>query len=634
MHLALLLILSVWVADPIIDAYCFKQGSLYQQLTSPDPIEIYYLVMISALLFFLALIACSASHRANKMYNDLLKERELLEQIIEFSPECIKSVDQNGTLTEMNAAGLNIIEADTAADVCGQSVYDLIAPEDRQKFIDFNQRIFSGSPEIISFNLIGLKGTHKVVESHAVPIFNEHNEVINHLAITRDITEASLLTKQLKHQATHDSLTGMVNRIEFKRRLEAALSQAKTLKQTHTLLFIDLDQFKIINDTCGHMAGDRLLIELAQLMKSAINPSDSAARIGGDEFAILISECTPDEAQPVAEHIRHTIEKHVFSWDEHFFRVSVSIGLVSVNNTYQNIDSLLRDADIACFMAKDAGRNRIQQYQPDNEDFSRQHDDMQWVARIHEAIENKHFVLFIQTIESLSGRSDKKRYEILLRYTDEQQNTLPPGVFLPISERFGISPLIDQFVITSTINFLNESPDLLLEIESLSINLSGLSLADEKFLSFAVDAFSTNMHIAKKVCFEITETAAINNLNNAKLFIEQLKALGCLFSLDDFGSGLSSFSYLKSFPVDYIKIDGAFVRDILDNPIDLAIVRSINDIAKLMGKKTIAEFVENDKIKTQLQLMGVDYAQGYGIDKPFPIEKLISDLEAKQLHSG
>lgn len=621
--LGLALLIIVWLFDPALDAYVLKSGTFYQQLFSPEPLEVYFRSVISILLISFILLTKAANSTIKSAHQQALKEQAKLQQLIEVTPECVKSVSANGTLLEMNQAGLTIVEADTASDVCGQCVYDLIAPEHRQLYIDFNKRIFSGQAEKIEYDVIGLKGTRKTVESHAVPILDGQGKVITHLAITRDITESRQLTEQLNHQATHDELTGLINRVEFKRRLDNALQRSHIDKVTHAVFFIDLDQFKVINDTSGHLAGDQLLIEIASMMKEQIRQQDSTARIGGDEFAILLQCCSLDEATTIAEKIRQRVDEYKFSWENRHFTTSTSIGIVSVNHTYQNIDDILRDADTACLMAKEAGRNRVKLHQQDSESISRYQGDMHWVSKIHTGIEQQKFVLYVQLIEGLTHFATEKHYEVLIRYQGTNGNTLPPGAFLPTAERFSLSPKIDRYVISSTLDLLNKNPSILEQANSFSINLSGLSMADEQFLSFAEEQFTQHQSIAHKICFEITETAAINNLNNAKLFIEKLKALGCSFALDDFGSGMASFAYLKSFPVDYVKIDGSFVRNILDNSIDMAMVRSINEIAQLMGKKTIAEFVENEQIKLKLETLGVDFVQGFGVQKPFPIKELI-----------
>lgn len=622
-HQGLLLILSVWLFDPAINAYILDSGTFYQHLFSPEPHEIYFRTVISALLLLFILLTRIANKNVKIVHQQALKQQAKLEQFIEVTPECVKSVDKDGTLLEMNQAGLNIVEANEASDVCGECVYNLIAPEHRQLYIDFNQRVFSGKAEKIEYDVIGLKGSRKTVESHAVPIFNDLGEVTTHLAITRDITESRLLAEKLNYQATHDELTGLINRVEFKRRLDDALKRSHVDKVTHAVFFIDLDQFKVINDTSGHLAGDQLLIEIASMMKEQIRQQDSTARIGGDEFAILLQCCPLGEALNIAEKIRLRIDGYRFSWEQHHYSTSTSIGVVCVNDNYQSVDDILRDADTACLMAKESGRNRVKLHKQDSESVSRYQGDMCWVSKIHDGIEQQKFLLYAQLIEGLANFSGEKHYEILLRYQDSDGNILPPGAFLPTAERFSLSPKIDRYVISSTLKLLTENPTLLDHASSFSINLSGLSMADEQFLSFALEQFTVHQKLAHKICFEITETAAINNLNNAKLFIKKLKALGCCFALDDFGSGMASFAYLKSFPVKYVKIDGSFVRNIVDDSIDMAMVRSINEIAQLMGKKTIAEFVEDEHIKLKLETLGVDFVQGYGIQKPIPVTDLL-----------
>ncbi len=613
---------GAWLIDPLIDSIVFGEGDFMQQLLNPQPFELYIRTAWCLSILIPGSVATIALMRVQTQHRQLQAEQELLSRIIDSEPECVKTVAQDGTLLSMNPAGLKIVEADQFQDVQGASVYDLIAPEDRQRYIAFNARIFAGQSEQTEYDVIGLKGTRKTVESHAVPLLDDNDKVKAHLAITRDITEAKRLGEQLSYQASHDMLTDLINRNEFERRVNSCLTRSASDNSHHAVLFLDLDQFKLINDTCGHLAGDQLLRQLGELLRSQVRQQDSVARMGGDEFAILLEYCSLKEAKILAHKLRHAIDAFQFPWDNRTFKVTASIGLVAITPTSAGVMEILRDADAACYVAKDRGRNRIQVYQLDDEATSRQQGEMQWVSKIHDGIREERFCLFAQIIEGLNPANPEQHAEILLRYREQSGELAPPGAFLPAAERYGIAAKLDRYVVDKTLEQLTDDPSLLARVTTYSINLSGHSIADEDFLAFVMTQFKCHPHLATHICFEITETAAISHLATATQFISCLKTLGCRFSLDDFGSGLSSFGYLKNLPVDYVKIDGDFVRDIMTDPIHLAMVRSINDIGHLMGKGTIAEFVESEAIKQELARVGIDFAQGYAVGKPRPLAQL------------
>ncbi len=442
------------------------------------------------------------------------------------------------------------------------------------------------------------------------------------LTIIEDVTERRKVQKELNYQASHDSLTGLINRSEFERRAERLISTFQEGQENHALCFMDLDQFKVINDTCGHVAGDQLLRQLSQLLQGAVRKRDTLARLGGDEFGALIEHCSLDQAQRVASSLERVMEDFKFTWEGHTFPVGASIGLVAINEFTPNLTELLRQADAACYMAKDLGRNRIHVYTPEDKELALRRGEMQWVARINHALEKDQFCLYAQLIAPLNN-SDHRHYEMLLRMIDDDGDIIPPGAFLPSAERYDLIGKLDRWVIANALSLLAENPAFVEEIHFVSINLSGQSVTSEDFLDFIIAQLKETGIEANKICFEITETLAISNLSAAMTFISVLKKIGCQFALDDFGSGLSYFGYLKNLPVDYLKIDGMFVKDIVDDPIDYAMVKSINDIGHIMGMKTIAEFVENNEIERMLAEIGVDYAQGYGVEMPLPFDDLI-----------
>ena len=442
--------------------------------------------------------------------------------------------------------------------------------------------------------------------------------------VFHDVSESRDLNRRLSYHASHDILTGLVNRAEFENRVERALKSARARETSYALLYLDLDQFKIVNDSCGHSAGDALLGQLGTLLKSKIRWRDTLARLGGDEFGVLLESCSLDEAMNSAETLRMAIGEYKFVWEERTFRLGVSVGVVPITADNENVAALLTAADSACAAAKEAGRNRIHSFQENDIDLMRRRREMQWAARINNALEENRFELFRQTIQPLQVEEEGAHYEILLRMRDENGGIISPGLFIEAAERYGITPSIDRWVIRSAFRWLVSEADERERLSLCSINLSGQSLGDEKFLPFVIDQFQMSGIDATKICFEITETAAIASYSQANRFINALKELGCMFALDDFGTGLSSFGYLKHFPVDFLKIDGSFVKEILHDPIDREMVRSINEIGHLTGKRTIAEFAENEEIITMLRGMGIDYAQGYGVSEPKRVTRAVA----------
>ena len=472
--------------------------------------------------------------------------------------------------------------------------------------------------------LIRRDGNELYIESTASPILDGKGNVTGGVLVFHDVSESRELNRRLSYHASHDILTGLVNRREFENRLERALRSAKARETSYALCYLDLDQFKIVNDSCGHSAGDALLGQLGALLKSKIRWRDTLARLGGDEFGVLLESCSLDEAMQSAESLRIAISEYKFMWDERSFRLGVSIGVVPISADNEDVAALLSAADSACAAAKEAGRNRIHSFQENDIDLMRRRREMQWAARINNALEEDRFELFRQTILPLQVEEEGAHYEILLRMRDENGGIISPGLFIEAAERYGITPNIDRWVIRSAFRWLVSEADERERLALCSINLSGQSLGDEKFLPFVTEQFHMSGLDATKICFEITETAAIASYSQANRFINALKELGCKFALDDFGTGLSSFGYLKHFPVDYLKIDGSFVKEILHDPIDREMVRSINEIGHLTGKQTIAEFAENEEIITMLRGMGVDYAQGYGVSEPKRVTRAVA----------
>ncbi len=460
-------------------------------------------------------------------------------------------------------------------------------------------------------------------ELHISAIMNQQSVPTHYVSVHQDVTESKLIAEKISYQASHDLLTGLINRREFERRLDQLLITAKLEKLEHAFCFMDLDQFKIVNDTSGHVAGDELLRQLGSLLQEKIRKSDTIARLGGDEFGILMEQCSLHNAQRMAEQIRQTIEQFKFSWNERTYAVGASIGLVRIDQYSLNGTEVFKQADSACYLAKDAGRNRIHLYQEDDEVQQRRAGELHWVSDINDALAEDRFELHGQLIKPIQSTNSKPAVEILLRLKSRDGELVLPGAFLPAAERYNIATRIDQWVISHVFDWFESNPEVIDNIDSCAINLSGQSLGDKSILEMISSQLARQILPAEMIKFEITETSAISNLAEAKSFINAVKKQGCRFSLDDFGSGLSSFAYLKHLSVDILKIDGMFVKDIMDDEINFAMVKSINEVGHVMGMSTIAEFVENDEIQQRLAGIGVDYAQGYGVCRPMPLLELM-----------
>ncbi|MCC2617569.1 EAL domain-containing protein [Aestuariibacter halophilus] len=436
-----------------------------------------------------------------------------------------------------------------------------------------------------------------------------------------DITERKQSSISLEYLATHDSLTGVYNRREFERRLRSALEHASQGDMDLTLLYMDLDQFKVVNDTCGHKAGDVLIKQLSQQLNNVVSNKGTLARLGGDEFGVLLEQDNAQMAYQVANQILTTVQEFRFMWENRVFTLGVSIGQVPWHPGITSSEQLLSMADAACYMAKERGRNQVHTYSADDKQLQRYESELNWVTQLNQALEHDQFVLYYQHYHPLNKKIAGHHYELLLRMRDGDGKIIPPSAFLPAAERYNLTSAIDKWVIECYFKWLADNPAHCEGLNYCNINLSGHSLADKELKLFVLNAFEKYNVPYQKICFEITESMAIVKMDETLEFIETFHQLGCAFALDDFGSGFSSYSYLKHLPVNYVKIDGSFVKDLLVDPIDMAMVNSIKDIAKAMGMGTVAEFVETKEIMVELGKIGVDYAQGYGVAKPAPLEE-------------
>lgn len=469
--------------------------------------------------------------------------------------------------------------------------------------------------------LINNDGTQIPISISVSPIYDNNNQVRGAVMVFHDVSEARNLQKELSYLASHDHLTGLYNRREFDRDLKNSLMHAKRDSHEHTLCYLDLDQFKVVNDTCGHAAGDLLLKKLSNHLRKSLRKSDVFARLGGDEFALLLLHCPISKAMDVAENMKKLINDFIFVWEGKSFHLGVSIGLAPISPSANDAAEILAAADMACYAAKEDGRNRIHVYQVDDESLHQRRDEMTMVSAVREALKDNRFELFAQPIVPTNNKNEYEHFEVLIRMRDIDGEFILPFRFLPAAERYQLMSTLDRWVVTTAISYIQQFSE---KNFSLAVNLSGQSINEDAFLEFVINEINKSGIDASRICFEITETAAVNNLDHAVSFIEMLKRYGCKFALDDFGTGVSSFEYLKKLPVDYLKIDGTFVKQMDQNKVDQAMVQAINEVAIVMGMKTIAEFVENEEIFKLLENIGVNYGQGYWISKPEPINEIIN----------
>lgn len=592
----------------------------YGRTLKQDSFYYYLLFLFSIVLLCYIVFILLRLHRSAR---DLFNEKERALVTLHSIGDAVITTDANGVINYINPVAEHLTGWHTN-DASGQPLRRVFNVVDENNFESTVERINEclkhNRNTTISDNalLIHKEGEKFAIKESAAPIRDRNNKVIGSIVVFHDVTEARAMARELEWQASHDALTGLANRREFERRVESAIVSARQRDLKHTLLYVDLDQFKIVNDTCGHIAGDELLRQVAAALKERLRSVDTLSRLGGDEFGILLESCPKPEAIIIGEEFLSALHEFRFRWKKNVFTIGGCIGLVEIDHMCEGVEHMLRAADVACYAAKDSGRNRLHVYQHDDEELAKRHGEMQWTTRITRALEDNRFILYQQKIEPISaGKKTQHHHEILLRLIDENGDIVPPGAFIPAAERYDKMQAVDRWVVREVVTNLEQFGEGNNAI--YAINLSGQSVSDESFLNYVVNELSRNDSPVERICFEITETAAISNLGRAMRFIKTLKGMGAHFALDDFGMGLSSFAYLKNLPVDYLKIDGSFVKDIADDPLDLAMVEAINRIGHLTGIKTIAEFVESAVILESLRELKVDYAQGYYIGRPEPL---------------
>jgi diguanylate cyclase (GGDEF)-like protein/PAS domain S-box-containing protein len=554
------------------------------------------------------------------LLNELRAKENFLTHTFEDAGVPMLLIEKNCQIIDVNKAGCELFGYDKN-NLQGRYATEFMHPDDASEFSPQFGQLLDGklTQYRITRRVLNQQGKTLWLNSTISAVRNDEGEVEYVVVQAQDITEQYLLSENLQHQSLHDALTGLPNRRALENRLYAILSQPD--KCSHVFCYLDLDQFKVINDTCGHVAGDALLKRISRLLQENLRQDDMLARFSGDEFAILMTACSLQQAQTILNQLLEKIRAFSFEYDGYIFKVTASIGMVTIDGRTSLVD-LLKQADSACHVAKDAGRDRLHLFSDTDSHLVQRSDEMRWVARIQQALTDNKLVLYSQPIRAASKQNTELPHcELLIRMLDDEGNTIPPGQFLPAAERYNLAAAIDMWTVEHVQSRLSSAREAGRDISGIyAINLSGQSLGDERFYDriirlIAASRLNENNAI---LCFEITETAAITNMHAALHFINELRKIGCLFALDDFGSGLSSFAYLKQLPIDYLKIDGMFVRDSVDNTVNLEIVNSINGIGQVLGLKTIAEFVEDDATLISMQQIGVDFVQGYKVGKPAP----------------
>ena len=568
--------------------------------------------------------------------SELFDEKELAQVTLASIGDGVLATDDRGCIKYMNPVAEKLTGW-SQSDAQGQPLTEIFRLTDESTGQTVDTLVHRCLQEGRSLRLgdrINLErrdGRRYGIESSCAPIRHLDGRIVGTVIVFQDVSDKRRLALQLAHRATHDELTGLFNRQAFDGHLQRALEESRTHGSTHALCYLDLDQFKLINDTCGHMGGDELLVRITTLIQDTMQETDLIARLGGDEFAVLMPRRSLVEAERQVGQLHRNLQASKFTWRDKSFAVGASIGLVPFGRDFKTVTQLLSAADHACYVAKEKGRDRIQVYQEDDSAFIRRQGEMNWVVRIQETLEQNRFCLFSQSILPLSPAAGKGIYfEVLLRMVEEDGRIHLPSDFIRAAERYGLMRSIDRWVVRECLRTLRTQPAPFLDLLHLcSINLSAVSMGDEGFLEFLEEELAGSGVPNEKICFEITETAAIENFAQAERLLARLSALGVRFALDDFGSGMSSYSYLKDLPVSFLKIDGKFIKDIVTDPLDRAMVESINQVGHVMNLLTVAEAVPSKAVVERLRAMGVDYAQGHWISPPRPLGESCSAVSRK-----
>jgi diguanylate cyclase (GGDEF)-like protein/PAS domain S-box-containing protein len=609
-----------YVAVPLFDAEDRPLGLMGVMDVQPlDP----SLPAMSVLKIFAARAAAEVEREMAE--EALAQEKERAQVTLASIGDGVIRTDAEGIVDYLNPFAERLTGW-SAAEACGQPVARVFQVLDestgRPVPNPADRCLLEGSlAELPGYSLLVRRdGREFAIRDSAAPIHDRHGRITGSVLVFKDVTQLRGMEREMIYLARHDPLTGLINRREFEKRLQHCLDSAREERRGHALFYLDLDEFKVVNDTCGHLAGDEMLKQVTALLKSRLRKSDTLARLGGDEFGVLLEDTSLDEARKIGEGLQTAVRRYRFGWQERIFEIGVSIGLVPITLDSLDMAQVLSAADAACYVAKEGGRNRMHEYQPDDSAVAERYGEMQWIHRIHKAFAEHRFFLYRQSIEPLRlAPEEPPLFEIFIRMLDEEGRIASPGAFIPAAERYHLIASIDRWVVHAA--FVSLACRALSHGDEtcFAINLSGQSVGDEHFLDYVLEEIELTGVEPSRVCFEITETAAVGNLVQAMRFIDVLKDLGCRFVLDDFGSGLSSFAYLKNLQVDFLKIDGAFVRDMIGSPVQRALVESIHQIGQVMGIRTIAESVENHATLEALREIGVDYVQGFGIALPEPL---------------
>jgi len=566
--------------------------------------------------------------------NRQLKQQERwLSAVLNSVEDGIIATGRDGNIQSMNPVAELItgwLEKDAGSHALGD-VFSIVHDRDQRPVVlpEISEEASDIYPFIFKNCFLTNKhGTVIHIEGTIGIIRDRHGNTEGQVLAFRDISEMQRLSDTISYQASHDTLTGLANREEFSAHLEKILQNAQQFDSIHSLVYLDIDQFRVINDICGHTAGDELLLKTTRIIRSVVRSSDLSARLGADEFGILLEDAKIDQAVEIAKRLQARLMDDKLVWDKHVFNINTSIGIVPIDGNSENTHAVLAAADDACYIAKDEGGNKIKIYSTDENQFTQRRGEMQWISRLTRALEEDRFVLYHQPIVPLiPGKDDIRKSEILIRMIDTEDKIIMPADFIPAAERYNLMPAIDRWVIHAAFRGYKALENRFKGQRnpySLSINLSAAFLADESSLDFIRYEFQEFNISPDTFCFEITETAAITNMDRATQFIHEMKDIGCTFALDDFGSGFSSFNYLRELPVDYLKIDGIFVKNMHEDAVSHAMVEAINSLGRFIGIQTIAEFVSNEEIVKDLKSIGVNFAQGYHIGKPVPLEELLN----------